>query len=144
MKRLLSAILLLVSGLVSSPLFAQNAVSANKIAIKFSCTCTDTTGALFATAFRDLLVTSPRYTETFVSANKLPNGKESPNWQIKVVSLDPSPDNSGSSTALSEVFLLGETYYLNQMVQICGRGRTKECASTLLSNFDSYLNSPSQ
>lgn len=111
-----------------------------KIGISFSCTCNDSVGASFATAFRDLLATSPRYYEAYTPIEKLPNGKEIDHWQIKVVSLDPKFGPDGSSSIMSVVFLFGDTYFLEQYVQSCGLDRISQCAHGTLSDFDNLMN----
>ena len=138
MKALLSLFLLGFA----LPALAQTQVP-KRTAVKFLCTCSDTTGQAFATAFRDLLATSPRYSETFEVSEKLANGKESPNWQIEAVSLDPSSNYNGVNAVLSTVFLLGDRYYLTQTVQTCPRSRVAACAANTLATLDKYLNSPS-
>lgn len=119
------------------------AQSAPKIRIMFTCECSDPTGALYATAFRDLLASSPRFRQVFATEEKGTDGKlQSYNWQVRVVSLDPSPNDDGQRTVLSSVLLGGGSYFFTQQVQICGRARASECAQATLSFIDGYLARP--
>lgn len=102
----------------------------------------DEVGALYATAFRDLLAKSPRFVETYESEVKNRNGEFLyPNWNVRVVSVDPSQDNVGISTALSVVILLGSSTYMDQQVQTCGRNRVSGCASDTLARLDNLIQS---
>ena len=58
------------------------------------------------------------------------------NWNVSVVSLNPSSDNTGSSTAISVVFLLGNTYFLPNHIQLCGQNRAQAAARDTLANLD--------
>lgn len=127
--------------LAVTPLVAQDSYP-NKRAVKFSCTCDDAVGQTYATAFRDLLALSPRYRETADSAETGADGKVTLyNWQIKVVSLDPSTGNTGQTTVISAVFLLGDVFYFNSMVQSCPRAQAASCASSTLAALDQLVNS---
>lgn len=111
----------------------------NKIGIRFVCECDDMTGQTFATAFRDLLATSPRYYETSAVSGIYPDGKERTNLQVKVVSVDITQDNSESSSAIAAVFLIGDTVYLTQIVARFGRHHASEEASVMLSSLDNII-----
>lgn len=131
-------VLVLCFLLVSLPTFAQQKP---KIKVVFECSCDDPVGSLFATAFRDALANSPRYIETDKAEIKDSAGKTVEfHFKISVVSVDGGTSNSGISTALSDVFLVGDNFYLNNMVQSCGRDRIALCAASLLSSLDGIIN----
>lgn len=136
MKKLALALV----ALAALPAWGQAPPSKQKIAVNFSCNCTDSTGAAFATAFRDLLANSPRYREAAASSEKTADGKEIYNWKIAAVSIDPTDSDTGTSTVMSVVFLLGDNYFLASRVQTCGRVRVDQCAADVLAGFDELLN----
>jgi hypothetical protein len=111
-----------------------------KIAVEFTCQCEDEAAASFATAFRDLLASSPRYFETYEPSKDPKTGKENYHFHIKAVSIDPATPPDGISTSISVVFLIGDTYYVGQVVQICGRDRSQGCAAAVLAQFDREIN----
>jgi hypothetical protein len=75
------------SGALVGSVFGQT----KRVPVKFVCQCKDGTGAMFATAFRDLLASSPRYVEVSDSSEKSPDGKSDiPHWKIDVISIDPT------------------------------------------------------
>lgn len=124
-----------------TPLFSQTSQTKPKTRLVFNCQCTDPVGQLVASAFRDLLATSPRYVEANQAEEKDTNGKTTTyNWKLVVVSEDPTNDNSGQSTAMSAVLLLGDSYYMTQSVQSCGMSRASFCAQQMLSVVDNFLN----
>lgn len=85
-----------------------------KFRIYFDCTCGDPIGAKYATAFRDLLASSPRYEEASVSQEKPKAGEKygTYKWTVSVVSV--KADEKGSSTALSLVLEIGNYSSTNQ------------------------------
>jgi hypothetical protein len=108
-----------------------HAQTAKKTPVRFTCTCDDATGQTFATAFRDLLVTSPRFSGVSVVDRNT--------YQIRAVTVDASTENNGAVTAIAVVYLLGETY-LHLSVEMCGRNRASSCASDILASFDQTIN----
>jgi hypothetical protein len=105
--------------------------------IHFECQCNDDAAAHFASAFRDIIATSRRYVMADASSESVP-GQKYPrfNWQLKILSLDTTSDDSGAATALPAVILLGETLYVTQSTQFCGRDKAAECAQTALATLD--------
>jgi hypothetical protein len=120
---------LLTALLLATPVAAQN-----KTAISFTCTCNDATGTLFATAFRDLLATSPRYSE------ETKETKDVYAFRLMVVSLDPTVAKDGYQSVLAVVFVMGSVY-ISEQVQTCGMASTKTCAERTLAFVDQNLNS---
>lgn len=115
-----------------------------KTPVYFGCTCADPVGALYATAFRDLLASSPRYIEA--SEAQPVNGRDrtgSPiytyNWHVSVVSEDPSIGDTGNSAALSIVILVGDSYFNTQYVQSCPRAKVAQCAADTFSELDAAI-----
>lgn len=135
MKKSLVLLLLLCSFL---PAFGES----GKIAVVFDCECTDSVGARYATEVRDLLAASPRYYLAYSAEEKDKNGKiSSYHWHFKVLSLDPSSNNDGSSTVLSVVLLVGDSIFMTQQVQTCGASRISACAANTISFMDGFINS---
>lgn len=137
----MKSLILTICLAMALPVWGQSA-EAKKIPVKFTCTCTDIVGEAYATALRDALAKSPRYREAYLAQYKISNGKFAYNWQIKVVSMDPSRNSLGTRTVLSVVFLFGDTEYLDNVVQICGNAAASKCASATLASFDELLNTP--
>lgn len=137
MKSLVLSVLLVVGAM---PGWGQSGQSTKKIAVKFSCSCSDTVGRAYATALRDALAESPRYREVYTAIEKLPNGNTVDHWHIIAVSVDPSQSKSGYSTAIAITFLFGNTYFLTEEVKSCGMERVKECAQDTISDFDNLMN----
>ena len=124
--------------LILSPL---SALAQAKMNVFFTCQCDDPVGSEFATAFRDLLATSPRFQEVSNPETKDENGKvKSLAITVKVVSVDDkSPGSTGGvATALSTVVLIRDVYF-NQQVQTCGRNVVKECAAATLAFVDKLM-----
>lgn len=116
-----------------------------KIPVHFQCTCSDVVGQLYATAFRDAIATSPRYQEAATAEEKGEKGEETKyNWQVRVVSIDPSKESDGNTTALSVVILIGDSVYLSQIVQTCGRNKAAVCAADTFSSLDGAIHSGSE
>lgn len=110
------------------------------IPVVFECTCQDQVGELYATAFRDALAKSPRYTETSAAVTKDNNGKpQEYNWQIRVVSVDPAYA-VGRQTAISVVILLGDSFYMTHSIQTCPEAQVAGCAADTLARFDEVVN----
>jgi hypothetical protein len=106
----------------------------------FSCSCDDPVGRLYATAFRDILASSPRFIETTQDEEKGADGKISQfNWSIRAVSVDPTDNDSGYSTAISVAFVLGNTYYITNTIQTCGRTHAQDAARGTLSFLDANI-----
>lgn len=120
------------------------AAAQTKKAIKFTCNCTDPVGAAFATAFRDLLAVSPRYTEIAAATEKGPDGNDIYHFQVAAVTIDPSVGALGDSTVISVVFLVGDNYYFDNVVQTCNRAKIADCAANTIAIFDKDLNSGSK
>jgi hypothetical protein len=115
------------------------AQSPHKTGVKINCECADATGILYASALRDAVAESPRYEEVTISESKDRNGKIVSNWQLNIVSLDPSDDSSGKSAVLAVVVLLGDEHYAGQMAQSCGYSAVNRCAVRTLSYLDSVI-----
>lgn len=110
------------------------------IPIYFECQCDDDSAARFASAFRDIIATSPRYTMAGAAQEQLPGEKyQTPHWHLKVLSLDTTQDNSGAGTALSEVLLIGDNLYITQSIQLCGRNKAVECAQSAFAMLDKHV-----
>lgn len=118
------------------------AQSKPKTPIAFTCQCGDAVASEFATSFRDLLASSPRYREASEAVEKAgPDGKGAHYWiHLQAVSVDPDSTNAGRRTAISEVLLIGDDYYLTQEVQTCPAHEVGDCAKRSLSWIDDYLN----
>jgi hypothetical protein len=112
--------------------------SPSRIPVAFACQCSDPVGALYATAFRDLLASSPRFVE-YPNEMEILNGKVHVNWDISVISVDPSVHSVGNSTALSVVLLVGGTAFITQLAQSCPRAEVKNCAADTLSLLDPQI-----
>jgi|SRR5579872_4325761 len=120
---------------------APTPATPSRTKLYFTCQCDDDVAARFASAFRDILATSPRYVATDEPSETVP-GAQYPqlHWHFVVVSLDIS-NGSGSSTALSEVLLLRNGFYMTQWVQGCGREKVADCAQTAFASIDKFVNS---
>jgi hypothetical protein len=121
--------------LFSSVAFAQ---SVPKTGVKFVCTCTDTVGARYATAVRDLIATSPRYKPAaeFIEG---PENSKIYNMGIRVTSLDPQVGNPGNGSALAITITWGALYMTNY-IQICPSRDVQTCAANTIADLDSQLN----
>ena len=122
---------------VGAPCLAR----AERIKVRFSCSCEDQVGARYATALRDLLASSPRYTETpYASEPKGPDSKEKIyHWEIQVVSIDVDDPALGHQSALSVVFMVDDVL-LSHHIQTCGASVVSQCAATTLASLDKLLN----
>ncbi len=111
-----------------------------RIKVVFECQCDDDVGRLYATAFRDLLASSPRFVEATNSAEVDSNGAIIDfNWKVVVVSIDPSDNKRGDRTAMSVVFLRGNSTFVTSLVQTAGRLRVEDAARSALSHLDSEV-----
>ena len=111
----------------------------------FECTCKDPVGALFATSFRDLLATSPRYAEANEAAERDASGKvKALNWHVVVISIDPSDAQNGRNTAISMVFLLGKDTYLLNRIETFGRSYAQDAARAALAALDNEIQEESR
>lgn len=129
------AVLLLLSTNIPAP-----GQSKKKTEMKFDCTCEDPVGSRFATAFRDLIAASPRYTQTTLSEEPVKIGEKGTrsNWVVSIISLDPN-SGSGAQTAMSVVMTVGDTIFWTHWVQTCGANRVNECASSVFSDVDKEI-----
>ena len=137
MKQIWLLLFLVLNGLPAC--LAQHA--SVKTDVNFDCTCDDSVGRLYATAFRDLIASSPRYSLASVAEVKGSDGKTSKyNLNIKVVTLDDDASGnrrgSGISTVISVVLLVGDDPYLDNLVQTCGRDVVASCAASTLAYLD--------
>ena len=98
-------------------LFCLNASSfgqePRKTKVFFECTCDDVVGATWATNFRDLIASSPRYTEAQAPEFEITKDAEGKpingyNWHVNVISSPAGRD----SAAISVVVLLGYSYFV--------------------------------
>ena len=111
-----------------------------KTKVFFECTCDDVVGATWATSFRDLIASSPRYTEAQApefEVAKDADGKplNAYNWHVNVVSSPAGRD----SAALSIVVLLGQSYFVTHLVQACPRDKVASCAANALASLDGTI-----
>jgi hypothetical protein len=103
--------------------------------VYFGCTCDDTVGSLYATQFRDLLASSPRYRSvSSTKQGKLADGEYY--WQVSVVTIDPENGDPGHHTAIGVVILIGNAYFVTQYTQFCSRERAADCAANTLADLD--------
>lgn len=118
-----------------------NAQEPSKIPVFVDCTCDDAVGALYATALRDAIANSPRYTEApgYYRTGPAPKRDKIRNWSISVVAMDDDSQNPGHSSALSVVILLGPDLFIQQFVQVCGRERAATCAARTLADLDNQV-----
>jgi hypothetical protein len=108
-----------------------------KTKIYVSCTCDDPIGAQYATALRDAIARSPRY--TLASASVEGAGKDKTyNWTLSIVSIDDTPATPGTSTAISVVLQIG-IIITSQRIQVCGYSAVDRCAAAAMANLDSDL-----
>ncbi len=111
-----------------------HAQAPQKLPVKFTCTCSDPVGARYATALRDLIAASPRYTAS--SDYVVGKGDDEVwHWGIRVVSLDPTVGKLGDSTVLSVTLTFGNLY-VDAVVQSCLADSPKHCAEDTLSSLD--------
>ena len=105
--------------------------------VYFSCSCSDRVGQLYATAFRDLLATTPRYKA--IDAAISGTGKDAKyNLALRVVSMDPDGSDS-TRTVLAVTITLGPIY-LNTLIQRCGKDVIEGCAKDTLASLDEEAN----
>jgi hypothetical protein len=135
MKFLALTVLLCCSGLA----FCQESA---KTRVVFDCQCEDAVGHLYATAFRDVLATSPRYTQTALAESKKADGSALYSWHLQAISLDPEDGaDAGHSTVLSLVILVGNDTFISHLVQTCGINVVTKCASQTLAYVDDAISS---
>ena len=124
-------LLSILAALATRSLHAQ---APSKIPVKFTCTCSDPVGARYATALRDLVAASPRYSAS--SDYVVGKGEDEVwHWGIRVVSLDPTVGKLGESTVLSVTLTFGNLY-IDAVVQSCLADSPKHCAEDTLSSLD--------
>jgi len=118
----------------------STACYAQRVKVKFSCDCDDHVGALYATALRDSLATSPRFIETPDESELKSDGSKDRLYHlvIQVVSVDIENPPGGRQAALSVVFTFAGTL-LGQRVQVCGAQSVAQCAASTLASFDEVL-----
>lgn len=113
-----------------------------KIPIYFDCECADPVGAQYATSFRDLLASSPRYSLASEAVENDSTGKPIHyHFSIQVVSLDPTANKLGRESVLSVVLLVGTSTYLTQAAQWCPVAEVNTCSARTLSFLDGFINS---
>ncbi len=131
-------VLLIALGLISFSYLAH--AQAKKSSLYFDCTCDDAVGRLYATAFRDLLASSPRYQSASVAEVDDEKGNVvRRNWNVKVVSLDPARDAEGQRTVLSVVLIWGDLLYVDSLVQTCNKNNVASCVSDTLADLDNDI-----
>jgi hypothetical protein len=111
-----------------------------KTKVFFECTCDDVVGALWATSFRDLIASSPRYAEAEApefEVMKDADGKpiNAYNWHVNVVTSPAGRD----SAAVSVVVLLGDSYFVTHLVQTCPHDKVGSCAANALASLDGTI-----
>ena len=122
---------------LNAPSFGQEP---RKTKVFFECTCDDVVGAAWATNFRDLIASSPRYAEAPAPEFEVAKDAEGKplnafNWHVNVVS---SPAG-GDSAAISVVVLLGNSYFVTHLVQACPRDKVASCATNALASLDGTI-----
>jgi hypothetical protein len=131
MKRL--AICLAALGMMMANVFAQPPVT--KIPVFFQCTCDDLVGSRIATALRDLIATSPRYSKSDSEfAGKGAN--LFPIWSVRMVTRDSEENGTRSIMAVAVTRGL---FFQTLSVQSCGSLRVKECAEGILADLDRQI-----
>lgn len=109
----------------------------SKTAIYIDCTCEDMVGALYATALRDAIARSPRY--SLASSPSEGSGKNLKyNWTLSIVSINDTAGSTGISTAISTVLNIGDIMF-GQHIQSCGIDMVTSCAATTLASADNDL-----
>jgi hypothetical protein len=111
-----------------------------KTKVFFECTCDDVVGATWATNFRDLIASSPRYTEAQAPEFEvMKDGDGMPlnayNWHVNVVSSPAGKDLA----AISVVVLLGYSYFVTHLAQACPRDKVASCAANALASLDGTI-----
>lgn len=111
-----------------------------KTKVFFECTCDDVVGATWATDFRDLIASSPRYVEAQAPEFEIMKDAEGKpingyNWHVNVVSSAAGRD----SAAISVVVLLGYSYFVTHLVQACPRDKVASCATNALASLDGTI-----
>lgn len=113
-----------------------------KTKLVFSCTCTDTVGIQLASAIRDSIARSPRYTLSDTADIRVTADITAHAYKLSIVSMDPQSDNpslANLSTVLSAVVLIGSSRYVGNFVDICGRQAVDLCAEQVISMTDSAI-----
>lgn len=137
MKGPICLLALLACTITPADCLGQTPQAAKRIPVRFICSCSDPVGHLYATAFRDLLATSPRFVlETGFDKNG-GSPPAPPSILVSVVSLDPSHD--GSAAALSEAYFVGVATFLSHTVSWCPRDRVAHCAESTLASVDDQV-----
>ena len=107
-----------------------------KTKVYFDCTCDDVVGATWATSFRDLIASSPRYAEA-----------PSPEYEVtKARTANRSMPTTGTSMLsplplaetrrlFSIVVLLGYSYFVTHLVQACPHDKVGSCAANALASL---------
>jgi hypothetical protein len=117
--------------LFASPLLAQQNTPKN-FRIIFTCTCGDATGRAFASAFRERIAATPRYTEVADTSANQDNA-----LKLRVVSLDLSSSRV-SGSVMSTVLTMGDTY-VDNWIQTCNPSIANSCVSTMFSSIDKEI-----
>jgi hypothetical protein len=111
-----------------------------KTNVFFECTCDDTIGAAWSTAFRDAIPSSPRYEETDVAEHAVIKDSEGKNintlnWHVVAVTA-PAGRNF---TAVPFAVLIGYSYVVTSMVQACPDSTTRSCATNAMVFLDGII-----
>lgn len=114
--------------LLSSCALGQNN---SRIPIYVQCDCSSTLAMTYATALRDAVANSPRYSLSTESI-KASNGGSNNQWILRIVAI---PEGSQDIIAISVAFTFGDVFISN-MVQTCGSEKVAECAKSTLSSAD--------
>ena len=116
------------------------ACRAERIKVKFECTCDDQVGKQYATALRDSLATSPRYVEMVAESEPKSEGSKDKvfHFVISVVSMDTASPAAGRQEAMSVVITAGSAI-LDQRVLVCGVEVVTHCSAATLANLDKIL-----
>jgi hypothetical protein len=128
---------LLVCALLALQSHAQDTGHRVRIPVKFECNCADEVGQLYATAFRDILASSPRFVSEVGFDNSGGSSSGPPSMRVNVVSVDPF--NDGQVTAMSIAFILGSTTYLTHVVRWCPKDRANSCAASTFAELDDQV-----
>jgi hypothetical protein len=131
MKRL--AMCLAILAMMTAKVFAQSPPS--KVPVFFACACDDPVGSRIATAVRDLIAVSPRYSGSKSEFTRQ-GANVFPVWSIRMVSRD--TDENASRTMIAVALTRG-LFFETLSVQSCGSLRVKECAEGILADLDRQI-----
>jgi hypothetical protein len=113
------------------------ALADSKVSIYLTTSTPDAVGQRVVYALRESIARSNRYSLAYRDDDSL--------FQFRVVTLDPTSQNTGQSTVYSIVLTgsrIGEPsikVYLDNIVGVCGGNRVESCANSIMSAADSTM-----